>query len=188
MKEQWKPIKDFEGYEVSNLGRVKSLNYNHTGKEKLLSPGKSSDGYFFVGLYKNGIKKSVRINRLVWQTFVGEIPEGLQVNHIDEDKENNRVENLNLMTSKENNNWATANARRAAALRGKKQSPEAVTKRVAALSKAVEAIDKVTGKIIFTFPSINEAQRQGFNQSAVSQCCNGKVKSYKGFIWKYREN
>lgn len=170
MKEQWKPVEGYENYMISNLGRVKSLNYKRTGKEKLLSPIKNRQDYLFVILYKNGVGKSFRINRLVWQTFVGEIPDGLQVNHIDENKENNRLENLNLMTSKENNNWGTRNSRMAAAL-----------------SKPVEAIDKVTGRVVYVFPSTAEAGRQGFHQGHISECCNGELKSYKGFVWRYKK-
>ena len=184
--ELWKPVEGYEGrYEVSNYGDVKSLNYNRTGKEKLLSPGKTEDGYLFVDLWKNGVKKPFRINRLVYSTFVEEIPEGLQVNHIDENKENNRVDNLNLMTPKQNNNWATVNARRAAALRGVYNRPQK--------SKAVEALDKITGRIVFVFPSTAEAGRQGFNQSAVAACCRNCFNRqgnnvYKGFIWQYKDN
>lgn len=173
---EWKSVKDYEGiYEVSNLGEVKSLerldSRGRRRKEKLLKLQKDGDDYLFIRLSKNGVKKPVRINRLVYSTFVEEIPEGLQVNHIDENKENNRVDNLNLMTSKENNNWATRNARSAAAR-----------------SKQVEAIDKITGRVIFTFPSTREAGRQGFNQSNVAKCCRGEYKSHGGFIWRYKEN
>lgn len=180
MKEQWKSVKGFEDYEVSNLGRVKSLerldSRGHRRKEKLLKPQKNSDNYLFIRLYKNRVVETFRINRLVYSTFIGEIPEGMQVNHIDEDKENNRVENLNLMTPKENCNWGTRNARRAAAQ-----------------SKAVEAIDKVSGRVVFTFPSTREAQRQGFDHGAVSACCrNCYLRSgnniYKGYIWRFKEN
>ena len=186
MERIWLPVKDYEGlYEVSNFGEVKSLerldSRGHHLKEKLMSLGKDGYGYLKVDLSKNGLKKPVRINRLVYSTFVEEIPEGLQVNHIDEDKENNRVDNLNLMTPKQNINWATANARRAAALRGKPKSPEAVAKK----SKPVEALDKVTGRVIFTFPSTKEAQRQGFNSGAISQCCKGERQTHKDFIWRY---
>ena len=168
MKEQWKSVKDYENYQVSNFGRVKRLGNNKNKKEKLLKPQKNNNGYLHVGLSKNGIKKTFRINRLVYSTFVGDIPDGLEVNHIDENKENNKVDNLNLMTSKENKNWGTANARRAAAQ-----------------SKAVEALDKVTGRVIFTFPSTIEAHRQGFNQGNIAACCRGERKSHKGFIWRY---
>ena len=179
MKEQWKTVKDYEGlYEVSNYGEVKSLErldrFGRKVKEKLLKPKKTEDGYLFVTLSKNGVKKTFYINRLVYSTFVEEIPEGMQVNHIDENKENNKVDNLNLMTSKENINWGTHNSRVAAALTNHPQR-----------SKAVEAVDKVTGRVVFTFPSTAEAERQGFNSGAVSGCCNGERKSHKGFIWRY---
>ena len=166
--EQWKPIKGYEGlYEVSNYGEVKSLNFNRTGREKLLSPRKNGNGYLLVSLFKNGVAKTFLVHRLIYSTFVGEIPEGLQCNHIDEDKENNRVDNLNLMTSKENTNWGTRNARVAAAQ-----------------SKQVEAFDD-DGNVVYRFPSVMEAGRQGFSAGNISQCCNGKLKSHGGFIWRY---
>lgn len=175
IEEQWKPVEGYEGlYEVSNLGEVKSLGNNKSRKEKLLKPQKDSNGYIFVILCKNGVKEYFLVHRLVYKTFVGEITEGLQVNHIDEDKENNRVENLNLMTSKENNNWGTRNRRAAAARINHPQ-----------VSKAVEAIDKITGRVVFTFPSTREAQRQGFKSGAVAACCLGKRKTHGGFIWRY---
>ena len=180
MKEQWKTVKDYEDYEVSNLGRVKSLGNNKNRKEKLLKPKKNKWGYLLVTLCKNGIKKYFLVHRLVYSTFVKEIPEGLQVNHIDEDKENNRVENLNLMTSKENNNWGTRNRRAAVKI-------AATLTNHPQKSKAVEAIDKITGRVVYTFPSTMEAQRQGFHSGNVSECCNGKQKSHKGFIWRYIE-
>ena len=174
MKREWKPVEGYEGlYEVSNFGEVKSLErLNSRGyhlKEKLLSPGKNSKGYLFVNLSKNGVGKPCYINCLVYSTFVGEIPEGMQVNHIDEDKENNRVDNLNLMTPKQNSNWATRNARIAAAR-----------------SKPVEALDKVSGRVVYIFPSTREAQRQGFFASNVSACCRNCFNRqgnniYKGF-------
>lgn len=169
INEIWKDIPGYEGlYQVSNYGEVKSLNYRRTGKEKLLKPRNNGKGYLQVCLCKNGIVKFFRINRLVWQTFVGEIPEGLQCNHVDEDKENNRVDNLNLMSSKENNNWGTRNARVAAAK-----------------SKPVEAVDKVTGRVIFTFPSAKEAERQGFHRGNISECCKGERKTHHGLHWRY---
>ena len=180
MKREWKPVKDYERlYEVSNFGEIKSLNYNHTGKEKLLKSKKDKYGYLTVNLYKNGVRKSFTIHRLVYETFVGEIPEDLQVNHIDEDKENNRVDNLNLMTPRENSNWGTRNARVADARKGLYNIKS---------SKAVEAIDKVTGRVVYVFPSMAEAGRQGFCQSNVTKCCRGKLKTHKCYIWRYKEN
>ena len=179
MEEQWKPIEGYENYEVSNWGRVKSLNYNRTGREHLLSPQKDGKGYFFVNLYKNGERKFFTVHRLVYETFVGEIPEGLQCNHIDEDKENCRLDNINLMTPSQNANWGTRNARVAAAHKGKKKSYVA-----AALSKSVEAYDD-DGNVVFSFPSTMEAGRNGFNSKHISECCRGERKTHKGLHWRY---
>ena len=170
---EWKPVKNYEGlYEVSNFGEVKSLerldSRGRKVKEKLLSPIKDGKGYLQVDLYKNGIRKPSKINRLVWQTFVGEIPPKWDVNHLDENKENNHLENLDACSHGDNMNWGTGNSRRAAAM-----------------SKPVEAIDKITGRVIFTFPSTAEAGRQGFDQGTVAKCCRGELKSHKGFIWQY---
>lgn len=115
MEEIWKGVKNYEGYyEVSNLGRVRSLprivrseyrGFMRNGQ--IIKHHISRNGYHLVHLYKEGKMKAFLVHRLVYATFVGEIPDGLQVNHIDECKENNVLSNLNLMTAKENTNWGT---------------------------------------------------------------------------------
>ena len=194
MKEEWRPVRGFEDYaEISNYGQI---HYYGTGRgrypdERFTYGSEDSRGYLYAGIGN----KSFRVNRLVYLTFVGEIPDGLEVNHIDENKYNNRLDNLNLMTPKDNSNWGTRNKRVAAKLRGKPKSAEHKTKLSAAhkgkyntkCSKAVQALDKVTGEVIYEFPSAQEAQRQGFIQSAVSACCNGNRKSHKGYIWRFKE-
>ena len=111
-KEIWKDIQGYEGkYQVSNLGRVKSLNYHRSGKERILKYLINTRGYLTTMLYKNGIGKNVRINRLVAQAFI-ENPENLpEVNHIDEDKTNNRVGNLEWCSHEYNTNFGTRNER-----------------------------------------------------------------------------
>ena len=106
MKEEvWKPIKDYEGlYEISNLGRVKSLNYKRTGKEKILKNTVCNDGYLKVGLTKNGKDKVFRIHRLVAEAFIPNPENKPYVDHINTIREDNRVENLRWATAKENNN------------------------------------------------------------------------------------
>ena len=170
MKEQWKPIEGYENYQVSTYGRVKSLGNSKSRKEKLLKPGKNK-GYLHVALWKNGVKERFYIHRLVYSAFVGDIPDGMDINHLDENKENNHLENLEACSHGDNIRWGTGIARRAAAQ-----------------SKAVEALDKVTGRVVYVFPSIAEVRRQGFDRSTVSQCCRGKVKSHGGFIWRFKEN
>jgi len=104
--EIWKDIPGYEGkYQVSNLGNVKSMNYMHTKKEHILIKRVQPTGYHTVTFCKNGKAKQYLVHRIVYQTFAGEIPEGMQVNHIDENKLNNNIGNLNLMTPKENCNW-----------------------------------------------------------------------------------
>ena len=113
-EEIWKDIVGYEGlYQVSNTGKIKSLNYNHTGREKILKQRLFNRGYLYVGLWKNGKQKYFSVHRLEYEAFYGEIPKGMQVNHINEIKTDNRLENLNLMTPKENTNWGTAIQRRA---------------------------------------------------------------------------
>lgn len=129
LKEIWKDILGYEGlYQVSNLGNVKSLNYKHTGKERILKPRPDGHGYYKVALCKNGKVKNFRIHRLVVEAFIGKIPKGLVVNHINECPTDNRLENLEICTIRENVNHGTANARRSESSKGKKISEEAKRK------------------------------------------------------------
>ena len=104
-EEIWKPIKDYEGlYEVSNLGRVKSLNYRGTGKERILKNTERSNGYLAIGLIKNGKTKMFRVHRLVAEAFIPNPENKPCVDHINTIKNDNRVENLRWVTCEENNN------------------------------------------------------------------------------------
>ena len=165
--ETWKPIADYEGlYEVSDLGRIKSLWY---GKEQILKPLKTTRGYLQVCLCKDCHTKRLLVHRLVAEAFIPN-PNNLDtVNHKDEVKTNNTVSNLEWMSVKDNNNYGTHN------------------KRVAeSLSKQVKMFDKSTGELLTTFPSTHEAVRvTGINQGNISSCCLGKYKSAGGYIWKY---
>lgn len=162
MREEWRDIKGFEGkYMVSNLGIVKSLNYNRTGKEGILEGYDKGKGYLYVNLYKDGKMKNCRINRLVAQAFL-ENPDNLpEVNHKDENPKNNRVENLEWCTKQYNVEYSQA--------------------------KAVIGINKVSGLIV-EFPSAHEAERQtGINHSNICACCNGRKKSAGGYYWHYAD-
>lgn len=101
--EEWVDVKDYEGlYQVSNFGRVKSLNYNRTNKEKILIESKNGRRYKKVILSKNGKRINFLIHRLVYEAFVGVIPQGYQIDHIDNNSQNNRLLNLQLLTHSEN--------------------------------------------------------------------------------------
>ena len=177
--EIWKDIDGFEGlYQVSNLGNVRSLDrevrHPRGGmcitKGKVMKPVMDRCGYLQVGLHKNGKTRRFYVHRLVYVAFNGVIPDELQVNHLDEDKTNNRLENLNLMTPSENSNFGTRTERSANAR-----------------SKSVVALDEA-GNVVFEFPSTAEAGRNGFNQGNLSACCSGKLRTHRGYRWKYKNN
>lgn len=111
-KEEWKFVTGYEGlYMVSNWGRVKSMNYKNTGKEQILKPGKNQSGYLQVHLSKKVIKKIYAIHCLVWDAF-GDRPRNgriLQVDHIDNNKENNCIENLQLLNCRDNTSKRSLN-------------------------------------------------------------------------------
>ena len=187
MKEVFRDITGYEGlYQVSNFGNVRSLNYNKTGQVKLLNPGKTTNGYLIVGLCKEGNRKHRFVHRLVAQTFI-ENPDNLpEVNHIDEDKTNNVVSNLEWCDRKYNANYGTGQQRKAEAQRGVKR-PYVVE----ALSKKViqTTLDYV---FLQEWESVSECDRNGFCVAAVSKCCNNKYglqgNVYNGFRWMFAED
>jgi len=106
-KEIWKDIEGYEGrYQVSNLGRVKSLNYRHTDQERILQPIPFSHGYLVVNFLKNKKHKTFLIHRLVAQSFIPNPDNKPQVNHINGVKTDNRVVNLEWVTPLENTQHA----------------------------------------------------------------------------------
>ena len=159
-EEIWKPVLGFEGkYEVSNLGNVKSLIRN-----KLLKPV-SNRNYLFVNLTLGKGFKPKYIHRAVWESFNGHIPEGLQINHLDENKLNNSLSNLSLVTPRENITWGSRSEK---------------------YTKPILQYDK-NGNFIKEWPSSMRIQRElGFNRGNISGCANGKWKSAYGFVWVFK--
>ena len=113
MSEEWRDIKGYEGlYQVSNLGRVKSLRYNHSENKKILKGFLSKKGYHRVSFYKDGVRKDYSVHRLVAEAFIPNIDNKPCIDHIDTNKLNNKVDNLRWCTNKENNwNELTRNKR-----------------------------------------------------------------------------
>ena len=111
-KEVWRDIEGYEGlYQVSDSGRVKSLNYRRSGKEGIIKIWKRKDGYLQVQLSKDGKLKTHKVHRLVGQAFIPN-PEWLpQINHKNEDKANNCVDNLEWCTREYNHSYGTKNER-----------------------------------------------------------------------------
>ena len=178
--EYWKDIENYEGfYQVSNYGRIKSLSRkipNGTGfyisKEKILNGHITTKGYIQVELKGN----PVLVHRLVAKAFIPNIDNKPQVNHIDGNKTNNRVENLEWCTNSENQIHAYKNGLNIHS--GKAGRPE----------KKVCQIDLKTGEIINIFNSISEAKKSlGVSKENISQVCKGKRKKCLGYGWKYFE-
>lgn len=177
MIEIWRDIKDYEGlYQVSNLGRVRSLDRNGKGKGngskgKIIKPClDKSTGYYRVTLHKNGINKTYSVHRLVAEAFIPN-PDNLPtVDHINRIKTDNMVDNLR---------WASY----------KLQSINRDdTNRESQKESCSKPVSQYTlgGVFIKEYPSIIEAGRNtGINYSSICQCCLGKRKSAGGYIWKY---
>lgn len=190
MEEVWKDIKGYEGlYQVSNLGRVKSVTHDvvdsigrHSVKEgRILSLRNSTKtGYPTINLTKNGKFKSFNIHRLVAEAFIPN-PNNLPcVNHKDESRDNNCVSNLEWCTYKYNNTYGTASKRRKISLTNYYEAHEEVLKPVVQYS--------VDGSLICEYKSIREAEKTlGLDvSSGISACCAGKLHTAYGYVWRYK--
>lgn len=100
MEETWKPIKEYEGYEVSSIGRVKSFKHK---QPKILAPCESEDGYYRVGLCREGKVKLIAVHKLVAETFLTPVPGKTFIDHIDRDVKNNHISNLRFVDICEQN-------------------------------------------------------------------------------------
>ena len=179
--EKWKTIEGYPGYQVSNLGRVKSMEHKinckngsiRTIRERILKPNKNTNGYFQVCLCRYGIRKYFLIHRLVCSAFVQN--ESLfynEINHIDECKTNNCASNLEWTDRKSNCNFGTRNKRISKAKKGILNTKK---------SKPVMCIE--TNQI---YPSTMEVSRRlGFSQCNIWSCCKGKRNTCGGYHWRY---
>ena len=167
MEEIWKDIEGWEGYyQVSNMGNVKSLNYRRTGKEGILKPKKDKDGYLVVCFNNDNKIKYYLVHQLVAQAFIDNPENYNEVNHKDENKQNNCVDNLEWCNRAYNINYGTRNQK---------------------ISKPVVGINKVSG-LILEFESVHEAERQlGIAPCNICACLKGRQNSSGGFYWYYAD-
>ena len=195
MIEQWRTaVYDGEIYEelykVSNLGRILSLDYNHTGKPGLMNPFEMPNGYFQVGLSKNGEYKQCYVHRLIAETFLPNPENKPCINHKIEGDEGKKINmvifnedgtineertTIEWATYEENNNYGTHNERSAKTRTNGKQSKPVLQ-------------FTLDGEFVREWPSTMECERNGFSQQHVSECCLGKRKSHKGFLWMFAED
>lgn len=178
-KEIWKPIKDYEGlYEVSNFGRIRSLprQGTHSKNIHIISQNnKNSKGYWHCGLTKKGKQKTLSVHRLVAEAFIPNNDNLPQVNHIDGNKLNNNVNNLEWCTNIYNMQHSIK-----LGLRDK------VFKKLALInSKKIDQYSK-NGIFIKTWNSIAEIERElNICNQNICKVCQGKRHTAGGYIWKY---
>lgn len=180
--EEWRPVEGYEGlYEVSNLGRVKSLERIDSGGVRrgghFMSFTSDKGGYLRCKLTKNGNYKLMLVHRLVAKAFIPNPNNYPCINHKDEDPTNNCVENLEWCTYSYNINYGN---RKAKVKEKELNGP---------LSKSV-AKYSVNGDFIQVFSSVNEASRQtGIKPSNISNCCNKKPHylTAGGYVWRWAD-
>lgn len=180
--EKWVDVKGFEGlYMVSNLGRVKRVGaYSNQSvswkkEERILKAGDNGRGYLFVNLSKNNKIYNRYVHRLVAEAFIQNPFNKKTVNHIDCNRKNNNVDNLEWSTYKENNDYALKIMK----LQGK-------NKRNNKASIPITEYD-LNMNFIEEYPSVREAERQ-LGYKGISACLVGKQKTVHGRIFKYKEN
>lgn len=186
-KEEWKDIPGYQGiYMISNLGRVKSLertlNYEPSEsypngrtrvlKEKILSPCRDKKGYLFVQLFINGNFRSKKVHRLVAEAFIPNPLNLEQVNHKDENKQNNKLSNLEWCTNIYNSNYGTGKYRKV------------LNKRIPVVQYTKENV------LVREYESATAATKVlGVSQGCcrqILQTCRGKFKTAFGYIWKFK--
>ena len=180
MIEEWRELKDYPNYFISNLGRVKSVRFiakYQTYTEYFLKPIKARYGYLYIGISRRTENKPIKwlkIHRLVAQYFLSNYAEDLQVNHIDENKTNNCATNLEMCNNKYNCTYGSRKTVNAKPI----------------LQYSLEGI------FIREWISSREIERVlGFPHSSINACCKGKIKSHGkeinikqayGYVWQYK--
>ena len=169
MNEVWKDIKGFEGfYKISNTGKVRSLPRNGTKKDGSILKPSTYTGYAIVSLQKNGETSYKRVHTLVAEAFIPNPDNKREVNHIDGNKTNNNVKNLEWCTSSENQLHAIYVLKRADIKKVKQYTKD--------------------GKFIKEWDSISIAGHTlNIDCPTICNCCRNKRKSAGGFVWKYSE-
>lgn len=169
LNEIWIDISGYEGlYQVSSLGRIKSLNYHRTGKPKIMKPRVGTRGYYQIGLWKHSKYKKLYVHRIVASAFCNndDVVTKTQINHKDENRLNNNASNLEWCSPKYNINYGAHNEK-------------------VSCSNSKPVVCMNTGK---TYSSIKAASKDtGISITCISDVCLGKRKMTKNMIFKFAE-
>lgn len=165
--EVWKNIDGHPDYYISNFGNV----YSQKKDGKMLTPYLDQFGYYMLHLWENNKQHAAKVHRLVADAFIPNPDNLSDVNHKDENKTNNRVENLEWCSRKYNLNYGTRNERANASRK-----------------KGVVMLDSKTFEYIKSFPSAIDAEREtGINAGNIAMVCSGKRKTAGGYTWEYKK-
>lgn len=181
MNELWKDVDGYEGlYQISNYGNIRRILDTNRSLDRMLKIQHHSNGYQSIVLYKNNKGTNKLIHRLVAIAFIQNTNKCSEVNHIDGNKDNNHVDNLEWCTSSENKKHAYQTGLKkhwATGIYGG-NNPKA---------KTVRMIDKKTNELVRTFGSLVDARNfLGIKSSSgIVRCCKGELKSTKGYKWEY---
>lgn len=189
MEEQWKKIKNFPWYEVSDHGRIRSLprcvknrrdvSVYHEGK--ILKPQPNSNGYLRVKISNESDSYIIFVHRLVASAFCEKPINKNIVNHKDFNYLNNHASNLEWTTRCGNMKYSADAGR----FKKTKKWIDNIDKGLNKVKTPVIGICIETGECI-EFEGINKAKRYGFEPSCICNCCKGIRKTHKGYIWKYK--
>ena len=164
--ELWASVKEYPNYQVSHKGNIRSLNYNRTGVVKNMIPKPDKWGYLICVLRNKNGKKTLHIHRLISDVFIPNPNRLSQINHIDGDKNNNSINNLEWCSQSYNMNHAYKNF----------LNPR---------QKGVVQKNS-NGNVLNVFRSAHEASRvTGINRGNISNCCIGNTSHAGGYIWEY---
>ena len=177
--EIWKPIKQYENlYDVSNYGRIKRKIFINCkailNKEKILKCVETTGNYLLVGLYKSGKGKTRLVHRLVAENFLNNKNNYQEINHIDENKHNNRIDNLEWCLKKYNLNYGTRNER---------ISKNNINRPKCRFEKVVQY--DLQGNFIKEYENLCIAEKETKIRH-IRECCDNKRKTTKGYIFKYK--
>ena len=153
-----------EGYSNYEIDVEKGTVYNLKTQKFIGNVG--TKGYLQTSLTDdNGKQHFWQIHRLIWTTVNGDIPDDMEINHLDENRGNNSISNLSICTHTENINWGTRNNK--------------ISKPILGLTES---------NVVYYFKSLREAERNGFVCQCISNCCKNKRPHHKGYQWQYQDD
>jgi len=186
-EENWKDIVGYEGlYQISSIGRIKSLKRYKVGKERLKKPSIGRDGYEYIMLWKENKVKRFSVHRLVASAFIENAEHKPEVDHIDTDKTNNNVDNLKWVTRIENQH----NPLTAVRVKNQIRHPRSEeTKRKIGKRCSVPVFQYTLNmKFVKAYPSAASAARDtGICSELIRKCRRGFYKHAGGYIWTFNK-